>query len=98
MNVDKLIYKLFFALVLIMQLNGCSDQLLNNPYSEQVQNKNILYTSFSKRPKHLDPAISYSTNEIQINGQIYEPPLQYHYLKRPYELIPLAAVVLLPFQ
>ena len=24
--------------------------------------------------------------------QIYEPPLQYHYLKRPYELIPLTAV------
>ena len=34
---------------------------------------------------------SYSSNEIQFTAQIYEPPLQYHYLKRPYELIPLAA-------
>src|SRR5262249_50534326 len=28
-------------------------------------------------------------NEITFTAQIYEPPLQYHYLKRPYELIPL---------
>ncbi|MCK5189454.1 MAG: peptide ABC transporter substrate-binding protein, partial [Methylococcales bacterium] len=25
-------------------------------------------------------------------GQIYEPPYQYHYLKRPYQLVPLTAV------
>ncbi|HFE38795.1 MAG TPA: peptide ABC transporter substrate-binding protein, partial [Gammaproteobacteria bacterium] len=34
---------------------------------------------------------SYSSNEYAFIGQIYEPPLQYHYLKRPYELIPLTA-------
>lgn len=40
------------------------------------------------RPKHLDPAQSYTEDELTFTGQIYEPPLQYHYLKRPYELIP----------
>lgn len=50
-----------------------------------------MYSSFSERPKHLDPARSYSSNEYSFIGQIYEPPLQYHYLKRPYELIPLTA-------
>src|SRR5690606_35417946 len=30
-------------------------------------------------------------DEATIIGQIYEPPLQYHYLKRPYELVPLTA-------
>ena len=45
----------------------------------------------AERPKHLDPAQSYSSNEITFTGQIYEPPLQYHYLKRPYTLIPLTA-------
>ncbi|HLP82580.1 MAG TPA: ABC transporter substrate-binding protein, partial [Nitrosomonas sp.] len=49
----------------------------------------ILYSVFSERPKHLDPVQSYSSNEIQFTAQIYEPPLQYHYLKRPFELIPL---------
>jgi ABC-type transport system substrate-binding protein len=33
--------------------------------------------------------LSYSSNEWTILGQIYEPPLQYNYLKRPYVLEPL---------
>ena len=53
--------------------------------------KNILYSSFTERPKHLDPAQSYTSDECDVHAQIYEPPLQYHYLKRPYELIPLSA-------
>jgi ABC-type transport system substrate-binding protein len=50
-----------------------------------------LYSSFSIRPKHLDPARSYSANEAIFTAHIYEPPLQYHYLKRPYELEALTA-------
>ncbi len=67
---------------------GCSGQW-NNPYPEQDRDANILYSSFSERPNHLDPARSYSSNEYAFIGQLYEPPLQYHYLKLPYELIPL---------
>ncbi len=37
----------------------------------------------------MDPARAYSSDEYAIIGQIYEPPLQYHFLKRPYELEPL---------
>jgi ABC-type transport system substrate-binding protein len=61
----------------------------NNPHHADKVNKNILFSSFATPPKHLDPVISYSSNEWAIIGQIYEPPLQYHYLKRPYELEPL---------
>jgi hypothetical protein len=50
--------------------------------------QNILYSAFTERPKHLDPVQSYSEDEITFTAQIYEPPLQYHYLKRPYTLIP----------
>ncbi len=63
----------------------------NNPYPEDEAKDNTLYTSFSERPKHLDPAISYNADEWIFINQIYEPPLQYHYLKRPYELMPLSA-------
>jgi ABC-type oligopeptide transport system substrate-binding subunit len=35
--------------------------------------------------------VSYSSDEYKFIQQIYEPPLQYHYLKRPYKLIPLTA-------
>ena len=41
-------------------------------------------------PKHLDPSISYAADESLFIMQIYEPPLGYHFLKRPYELTPLA--------
>jgi oligopeptide transport system substrate-binding protein len=73
--------------ILVMSL-GCDERPLNNPYPSQDDGKNVLYSSFSERPKHLDPAISYSANEYSIISQTYEPPLQYHYLKRPYTLEP----------
>ncbi|MDO9635515.1 MAG: ABC transporter substrate-binding protein, partial [Thiobacillus sp.] len=69
---------------------GCSDSL-NHPYPGSEAGANVLYSAFSERPKHLDPARSYSSNEVEFTGQIYEPPLQYHFLKRPYQLIPLTA-------
>lgn len=70
---------------------ACSGSPWNNPYPAADAGKNILYGPFAERPKHLDPVQSYSSNEILFTAQIYEPPLQYHYLKRPYELIPLTA-------
>lgn len=70
---------------------GCEDGVWNNPYPQLDGSDNTLYTSFSERPKHLDPAVSYSADEWIFINQIYEPPLQYHYLKRPYELVPLTA-------
>ncbi|MCI0508034.1 MAG: ABC transporter substrate-binding protein [Gammaproteobacteria bacterium] len=70
---------------------ACKESTWNNPYPTKDAAANILYTSFEARPKHLDPAQSYSSNEIAFTGQIYEPPLQYHFLKRPYEIIPLIA-------
>ena len=75
----------------LLLLLGCGDTTLNNPYANSEQNQSILYRSFSERPKHMDPAVSYSSNEYQLIAQIYEPPLQYHYLDRPYRLTPLTA-------
>src|SRR5258706_10184368 len=51
-----------------------------------------LYSSFAERLKQLDRMQSYTEDEARFTQQVYEPPLQYHYLKRPYELIPLTAV------
>ncbi|MBS3936670.1 MAG: ABC transporter substrate-binding protein [Sulfuritalea sp.] len=65
----------------------------NDPYPATERGRNILYTAFTERPKHLDPVQSYSADEIAFTAQIYEPPLQYHYLRRPYELIPATAAV-----
>ncbi len=81
----------YLNIFVVFCLMACGESSLNNPYPEADSGKNILYRVFSERPKHLDPVQSYSTNEIQFTAQIYEPPLQYHYLKRPYTLIPLTA-------
>ena len=72
-------------------LAGCKD-VWNDPYPASERGANILYSSFVTRPKHLDPVQSYTEDEAEFTQQVYEPLLQYHYLKRPYELIPLAAV------
>ncbi|MGR9106790.1 MAG: ABC transporter substrate-binding protein [Gammaproteobacteria bacterium] len=72
-------------------LVGCGKSAWNNPYPESDTSMNVLYSSFRERPKHLDAAVSYSSNEFILIAQIYEPVLQYHYLLRPYTLVPLTA-------
>src|SRR5690349_1197722 len=79
------------ALAAIVLLAGCSGSTWNNPYPAAESGQNILYSSFTERPKHLDPVQSYSENEYVFIANIYQPPLQYHYLKRPYELVPFGA-------
>jgi ABC-type transport system substrate-binding protein len=80
------------ALLLAVALTaGCGGSPWNNPYPASEAGANILYTSFAERPKHLDPVQSYSENEYVFLAQIYQPPLQYHYFKRPYQLIPFGA-------
>jgi ABC-type transport system substrate-binding protein len=69
-------------------LFAACDSEQNDPYPHSERNRNILYSVFTERPKHLDPARSYTEDEAVFTAQIYEPPLQYHYLKRPYTLIP----------
>ena len=84
-------YLSYLYIVIVVCISGCDSTVINSPYSEQDDELSTLYSSFSLRPKHLDPARSYSSNEVNFTGQIYEPPFQYHYLKRPYTLIPLTA-------
>jgi ABC-type transport system substrate-binding protein len=67
-------------------LGGC---LSNRPYPIADKNENIYYTDFDQLPKYLEPARAYSSDEYRILALVYEPPLQFHYLKRPYTLDPL---------
>ena len=65
----------------------------NNPYPERTD-QNIYFSAFATPPKTLDPAKAYESDSISFIAQIYEPPLQYDYLKRPYQLVPLTALTL----
>ncbi|MDJ0956754.1 MAG: ABC transporter substrate-binding protein [Arenicellales bacterium] len=88
-NIPKFLSKLtlFSAIYLCSGFDG--QAAWNDPYPPDEIGTNILYLSFSERPKHLDPARAYSSDEYSFLGQIYEPPLQYHFLRRPYTLVPL---------
>ncbi len=72
-------------------LTACGDGPWNNPHPPQPDDK-VTYQSVMTPapPKHLDPAISYASDESLYLMQIYQPPMGYHFLKRPYELLPLA--------
>jgi oligopeptide transport system substrate-binding protein len=75
-----------WLLVLLPILWACENSNWNSPYPQGEAEKAVFYSSFDERPKHLDPARSYSSNEWAFISQIYEPLLQYHFLKRPYQL------------
>lgn len=78
-----------FFLLLIMIVGIGSAEVWNSPHDSDSVKEEVLFNPFSIPPKWLDPVVSYSSNEWEIISQIYEPPLQYNYLKRPYALEPL---------
>ena len=86
---------LALGLWVVLLTTGCGDTPWNSPYPASELRGNVMFAAFDARPKHLDPARSYSANEYRFISQIYEPPLQYQYLKRPYTLIP-ATVTAMP--
>ncbi len=78
------------TLMAVFLLSGCSGPW-NDPNPATNPDKVTYFGTFTTRPKHLDPVRSYSSEEKLFIDQIYEPPLQYHFLKRPYELEPATA-------
>ena len=76
------------ATAAVLLAAGCN----NSPYPAGAERENTLFYSFDERsPRYLDPTASYANPESAYTMQIYEPPYGYHYLKRPYELIPKSA-------
>ncbi len=82
------IYPLCAAMILSLTLSGCDTSMWNDPHAAETEDLKVLYSNYRERPKHFDPARSFSSNESMFIDQVYEPPLQYHYLKRPYQLEP----------
>ncbi len=63
---------------------GCT----NNPYPRQDDGRKVTYGDYSEAPRTLDPAEAYTTSAHRITAEVYGTLLEYHYLKRPYRLIP----------
>ena len=67
---------------------GCT----NNPYPDDDARQKVLYAAFSEPPKTLDPQVAYTTIDHAITGPVYDKLFEYHYLARPYRLIPALAL------
>ena len=77
-----------FAVLLGLGLGACD----NSPWPQGSGASNTIYSAMVENtPRHLDPTASYWSNDTLVTYQIYEPPYAYHYLKRPFELIPKSA-------
>ena len=64
----------------------------NSPWPKGAAASNTIYSAMIENtPRHLDPTASYWSNDTLVTYQVYEPPYGYHYLKRPFELVPKAA-------
>ena len=63
----------------------------NNPWPGSLSGGNCLFTPVRVSVKTLDPASSYYDHEGSILNNIVEMPFDYHYLKRPYQLVPMLA-------
>ena len=72
------------GLVVLAVLLSCT----NNPYPDADDAVKVRYLALAGPPKTLDPAISYNAADHAILANVYETLLEYHYLKRPYELMP----------
>ncbi|HEY8123517.1 MAG TPA: ABC transporter substrate-binding protein [Myxococcota bacterium] len=67
---------------------GCD----NSPWPKGASATNTLFSSIVETtPRHFDPTASYWSNDTLVTYQVYEPLYGYHYLKRPFELVPKAA-------
>ncbi|MEY3252767.1 MAG: hypothetical protein RL227_1740, partial [Pseudomonadota bacterium] len=72
----------------VVALAACN----NKPWPEGAEASNTLYSAvIQSSPRHLDPTASYWNNDSAFTYQIYEPLYGYHYLKRPFELVPKTA-------
>jgi ABC-type transport system substrate-binding protein len=93
-----IILRLGVMAALLAALSGCGrESPINSPYPAGAESQDTLYTAFTRNsPKYLDPASSYSTDETPFTYNIYEPLYGYHYLDRPYKLVPRAAAAIDP--
>ncbi len=76
-----------FVLLAAAFVLSCS----NNPYPNSDDEKKVLYLPFATPPKTLDPAISYGTADTVVTNKVFDTLLEYHYLERPYRLMPSMA-------
>jgi len=70
----------------LLTTSGCNDS-----GSVEEPNEMVLHHVLSAKIKGLDPGNMRDVYSVIVASQMFEPLYQYHFLKRPYELVPLLA-------
>ena len=76
----------YLSITAVLSLAGCG-----GTSSEQEPNEMVLYHALATRLTGLDSGDQRNQTALIIKSQIFEPLYQYHFLKRPYQLVPLLA-------
>ncbi len=83
---------IFSAIVLTLMLYGVLMLCTNNPWPQKYTDiPKTIYIPISSEMKTLDPMGVGYTHEAEVVNQTIESFFTYHYLKRPFELIPQLA-------
>ncbi len=77
-----------YATAGLAYLLGALFACTNDPYPSADAERKILYEAFSDPPRTLDPQVAYTTSASAVIGNICDTLLEYHYLERPFTLIP----------
>ncbi|TMA27874.1 MAG: peptide ABC transporter substrate-binding protein, partial [Deltaproteobacteria bacterium] len=72
------------AAFVLVAIAACS----NSPYPKSDDGIKVRYIALPEWPKTLDPGVSYSALDHAVIANVYDTLLEYHYLNRPFELIP----------
>jgi ABC-type transport system substrate-binding protein len=81
-----------FGLVACLALSAGLVACDSSPWPDRAAASNTIYSAMIENtPRHVDPTASYWSNDTLVTYQVYEPPYGYHYLKRPFELVPKSA-------
>ena len=83
--------KCFGAVCFVASVAALLAACTNDPYPNANAHDRVLYLSYPIAPKTLDPAVAYSVYDQQVTGNVFDTLLEYHYLERPYRLIPALA-------
>jgi len=76
---------IFIPVLAILSTGGCDKAGVSD------SNQMVIYSALSSKVRGLDPADIGDTTSSSVASQIFESLYQYHYLKRPYQLIPQLA-------
>lgn len=86
------VFRLVCFSILALMMIGC------DPSTESIINEDegqkIRYAAIRSKVRHLDPGDIADQTSATVASQFYDTLYQYHYLKRPYEIIPSLAVAL----